>query len=190
MHTIPPGQPGPTFQQEPPEGSSKAPTPFQLAQDRDGAPVVIVRWEITPAERAAIAAGEDLFMLMWVTSDTLPATKLTVRSPMECERVQPGELPSEPPLPGTVDVQGGPFDGDVMTAADTLERMGAGDLLDYVLCKVDNLDGMTSTADRPVEHFRLVHADKLKADGLIDEHDYSDDDEDDDGDTLEPWQVG
>lgn len=189
MHPVPPGLDGPTHEQEQPDGIPAL--PYQIGADAQGNPCVILRYEISPAERAAIARGDDLFVTMFLDDRPLPYAALHVRSPIIGERVEAGPCPevletehgetivhsnpSETPA-WHVDVIGGPLDGTVMTSEDLLRLFLAGELANYGITKVEDWS-------RGVEHFRLLHKDELRRLDLL-----KDEDEDDDEDEGDEWK--
>ena len=84
MRTIAPGLAGPLFYvtpEETPEGYTPG-LPYQLGKDGDGDPHIITRWRPTAAERRAIAAGADIFMVTAVTDHPAPPVQLHVGSPL------------------------------------------------------------------------------------------------------------
>lgn len=193
MHPIPPGLDGPTLEQPQPEGIP--PLPYQLGANAQDQPCAIMRYAISPAERAAIARGDDLFVVTYLDDRPLPATSLHVGSPLVGQGTDPGPLPdvietdsgetivnypsSETPA-GMVDVIGGPLDGTVMTAAQLLERFIGGELGTYGITRVEDW------GRGGVVHYRLLHRDELRRLNLADENE-EDEDDDDEGDR---WKRG
>ena len=63
-----------------PEGKVFNPLPAALYQDADrpNITVVLTRWQPTPEERAAVAAGEDIYVAQLADDNTVSALKVTV----------------------------------------------------------------------------------------------------------------
>jgi hypothetical protein len=193
MHPVNPGLDGPTLEQPQPPGIP--PLLYQLGSNADGRVAAITRWEITPAERAAIARGEDLFMVTYLDDRPLPGTSLHVGSPLEGQGTAPGELPHVEHREGErivytdeddetptdeVDFRGGALDGEVMSAADALRAWIKGRAVGYTPMLVTDY-----RRDPPVEHFRFMNDDAMRAECVDVENIVDEDDDEGEG-----WKHG
>lgn len=80
MRTINPGLPGPSYSCGE-EELEHSPNTFQFAKDKAGRVNIVTRWTFTPDERAAIAAGADLFCFTLVDERPQPAVGMVVGPP-------------------------------------------------------------------------------------------------------------
>lgn len=164
MHSVPPDLNGPTYYVD----DDPTKTAYQLSQTPDGTPIFIVRYTLTPEERAAIAAGFDIFLCAHVTEHPCPPLMLHTGSP----------LADAPPLPATdlIECRGGAKDGDLLTALQALDAITDESFAGYTLVRVEDF----SDGKDGARSYRILHDDS---------HDFDDHDDDDD-DPAEQWKRG